>query len=109
MPEPISTLLFTSVSSVWGYIKWPVTQIVSALRLNAKVAELEEKVGKLSEQSAAPSPFRKCPHCSERDMRLQDQYRYRNDVFDNQRYLHEKWRCFTCGAIDEVNIPEPGG
>jgi uncharacterized protein with PIN domain len=112
MPDPISTgfaIVYGYASSIWGYVKWPMKQIVRAFQLNAKVAELEEKLSKLTEQPAATSPYRKCPQCGERDLRLQDRYRYRPDVFDNQRYFHEKWRCYTCGAIDEVNLPEPGG
>ena len=113
MPEPISTLAATVygyASWLWGYAKWPIQQVAAALRLNAKVADLEQKVGKLTEQNnTAPSPYRKCPHCGERDMRLQDKYRYRRAVFEHQRYYHEKWRCFSCGAMDEVNLPEPGG
>jgi hypothetical protein len=112
MADPISAgvaIVYGYASSIWGYIKWPVKQIVNAFQLNAKVAELEEKLSKLGGQSAAPSPHRKCPECGERDMRLQDHYRYRADVFERQRYFHEKWRCYTCGAMDEVNLPEPGG
>jgi hypothetical protein len=112
MSEPISAglaVVYGYGSSIWGYIKWPVKQIAMAFQLNAKVAELEEKISKLSDQPAPPSPFRKCPQCGERDLRLQDRYRYRPDVFDHQRYFHEKWRCYTCGFMDEDNRPEPGG
>ena len=112
MPDPISgfaTAAFGYGSLIWGYIKWPIKQVALAFRLNAKVAELEDRISKLGQQTAAPSPYRICPHCGERDLRLQDKYRYRPDVFDHQRYYHEKWRCFSCGATDEVNLPEPGG
>jgi hypothetical protein len=109
MPEPTFTALSAAVSSIWTYIKWPITQIVSAFRLNAKVAELEDKLRKIGEQPAAPSPYRKCPKCKERDFRLEDRYRYHSDVFSNQRYLHEKWRCYSCGFMEDANLPEPGG
>lgn len=113
MPDPISAgflgAAYSFASLVWGYIKWPAKQIALAFRLNARVAELEEKLGRLSETPAAPSPFRKCPYCGERDMRMQDRYRFRHSPFDRERYFHEKWRCYSCGAMDEVNIPEPGG
>jgi hypothetical protein len=109
MPEPFLAGLATTASTVWGYVKWPVTQILSAFRLNTKVAELEEKLNKLNQQPSAPSPFRKCPNCGERDLRMQDAYRYRKDVFDDQRYFHQKWLCYSCGFTEEVNLPEPGG
>jgi hypothetical protein len=40
---------------------------------------------------------------------LQDRYRFRRDVFDRQRYFHEKWRCYTCGHLEQEDTPEPGG
>ena len=112
MPEPVTGFLATAygvVASIWGYVKWPAQQVVAAYRLNAKVAALEETVKRLSELPAPPSPYRKCGACGERDLRLIDKYRYRPDVFDDQRYYHEKWRCYSCGNLDEVNLPEPGG
>jgi hypothetical protein len=113
MPDPISTGIAATIygyaASAWGWIKWPIDQIVMAFRLNAKVSDLEEKVRKLSEQPAPPSAFRKCPKCGERDLRFLDRYRYRHHPFDHQRYFHEKWRCYSCGYLDEVNQPEPGG
>jgi uncharacterized protein with PIN domain len=105
----LATTIYGYATSVWGWLKWPVQQAVLAVRLNAKVAALEGKVEKLGEQSPPPSPFRRCPECGERDLRLLDRYRYRPDVFDHQRYLHEKWRCYSCNYLDEVNLPEPGG
>jgi hypothetical protein len=97
MPEPFTALLTTAygyASALWGYAKWPIQQIRAALKVTEKIKELEDKVSELSAKNAAPSPYRKCPHCGERDMRLQDKYRYRPDVFNHQRFYHEKWRCF---------------
>jgi hypothetical protein len=109
MTGPALTALAAVASTIWGYVKWPITQIMSAFRLNAKVAEIEKKLETLDKQPPPPSPFRKCQNCGERDLRLQDTYRYRADVFDEQRYFHQKWLCFSCGFRDEVNLPEPGG
>jgi hypothetical protein len=112
MPDPISglaTAAYGFASLIWGYIKWPVKQAALALKLNKKVAELETRVSKLTEQDGAPLPYRKCPHCGERDMRLRDTYRYRESPLDIQRYFHEKWLCYSCGFREEVNLPEPGG
>jgi len=110
MPDPVtSSWLVSTAFAVWGYIKWPVDQLIKAFQLNKKVASLEDTVKELQKRPADPSPHRKCPVCSERDLRLQDRYRYRSDPFDHQRYFHEKWRCFNCGHIEETNLPEPGG
>jgi hypothetical protein len=113
MPEPVSSALaavYGYAGIIWGWLKWPIQQIVLAFRINARIADLEEKVRKQGEQPPpSPSPYRKCPQCAERDLRLIDQYRYRPDLYDEHRIFHEKWRCHSCGHFEEINLPEPGG
>jgi uncharacterized protein with PIN domain len=77
-------------------------------RTQSRLDELEKKLASL-QKTDEPSPYRKCPNCGARDLRLQDRYRFRHDVFDHQRYFHEKWRCFSCGHLEQNEIPEPGG
>jgi len=111
MPEPfsIASTVYGYATSVWSYVKWPFKQVMLALRLNTRVDDLEQQVKKLSEKSEPPSPFRKCPKCSERDLRLMDRYRHHgDDVFSNQRFFHEKWRCYSCDFQEQINLEEPG-
>jgi hypothetical protein len=106
MPEPVAVALLLSW---WGRIKAACRWVIDALRLQSRVTTLEGKLAALEKSAPEPSPFRKCPVCGERDLRIQDRYRFRPDVFDQQRYFHEKWRCFSCGHLEQNEIPEPGG
>jgi hypothetical protein len=111
MPEPVSiATLYGFAATVWGYVKWPFKQARLALRLNTRVDELEQQLKILRDKSEPPSPYRKCPKCGEKDLRLIDRYRHRgDDVFSRRRYFHEKWRCYSCDFVDQINLEEPGG
>src|SRR6266508_3339910 len=92
----------------WSYLRSGARWIVNAFRTQSRIGALENKIATL-EKPAAPSPHRKCPQCGERDFRLQDRYRFRYSPLDRQRYFHEKGRCYSCGHLEQVDIPEPGG
>ena len=79
--------------------------IIGVFRLKSRVDELERRLAEPS-QEPPPSPYRFCPQCEERNLRLRDQYRARPDVH-GPRFLHEKWLCYSCGYEEINNIEEP--
>jgi uncharacterized protein with PIN domain len=93
----------------WGQIKAPVKWILGLLQTQSRLKALETEIATIKDERTRHSGHRKCPECGERDLRLVDRYRFKRHPFDRQRYFHEKWRCYSCGKMDDVNHPEPGG
>jgi hypothetical protein len=84
---------------LWKRLKQLYDLAITYQRLPTKVEAIERRLKE--------SGHRRCPQCGERDMRLQDKYRFKHSPFDEQRYLHEKWLCYACNHREQNDIPEP--
>jgi len=51
------------------------------------------------------APYRRCPRCGERDLRLSDRQRAKPDVYRSRLFLL-KWLCLSCGYRESETIEE---
>jgi len=89
-------------------LKAAFQRVANAFRIQSRLEELGDKLLAALEKKDVPVPYRKCPHCGEHDLCLQDRHRYKPHFFSDQRYFHEKWRCSSCGHFEQNHMPERG-
>ena len=89
-------------------LKAAFQRVANAFRIQSRLEELGDKLLAALEKKDVPPPYRNCPNCGAHDLRLQDRHRYKPDFFSDQRYVHEKWRCFSCEHFEQNHMPEPG-
>jgi C4-type Zn-finger protein len=51
------------------------------------------------------APYRRCPKCGERDLRLSDRQRANPHAYQSRMYAL-KWLCLGCGYLENETIEE---